>query len=219
MSNFANTTLFSVALVALCASASSIAFGNTAPAKGASKASQTSSKGTALVVDASKSKVLWVGRKKLGSSHNGEIGFKSGSVTMGPKTLTGGELVIDMTSLTVTDIPATDENNAKLDGHLEAADFFDVAKHPTSTLVVTSAKDLGEGKHEVKGKITIKGATQNVTFPVEVKQANGETVAMGKLTLDRTKFGVKYASGNFFKLAADKVIEDNFDLEFTVVAK
>lgn len=205
----------SCALLAASASVVSVsvaALANTAPAKGAAK-------GATLTVDASKSKVAWVGRKKLGSSHNGTVGVKSGTVTMGPKTLTGGEIVIDMTSLAVSDIPASDANNAKLDGHLESADFFDVAKHPTSTLVVSSAKDLGAGKHEVKGKITIKGTTHDVTFPVDVKQAGGETMAMGKLSLDRTKFGVKYGSGNFFKLAADKVIEDTFDLDFTLVAK
>lgn len=224
MLNISKSSLLMAASLVVSSAAGTVAFANTTSATSTTAAKGTTSaaapaQGTALTVDAAKSKVLWVGRKKLGSSHNGAVGVKSGSVTMGPKTLTGGEIVIDMTSLSVADIPESDPNNAKLDGHLESADFFDVAKHPTATLKVLSAKDKGAGKHEVKGKITIKGVTQDITFPVEVKQADGETTATGKISVDRTKFGVKYASGNFFKLAADKVIEDKFDLDFTVVAK
>lgn len=195
------------------------------PAFAADKATKTSApaapstKSASLTVDPSKSKVSWAGTKKMGSGHTGEVSVQSGTVSMNDKTLTGGEIVIDMKSINVTDIPATDANNAKLKGHLSNADFFDVEKFPTSKLVVTSAKALGGGKHEVKGKMTIKDVTQDVTFPVEVKKQGAETVATGKLTLDRTAYGVKYGSANFFKLAADKVINNDMVLDFNVVAK
>ncbi len=189
------------------------------PAAEAPAAAAAAAKSTTLTVDTSKSKIAWSGTKKVAGGHNGEIMLQSGNVMMGEKSLTGGEIVIDMKSIVVTDIPTTDEGNAKLKGHLSNADFFDVEKYPTSKLVVTSAKALGGGKHEVKGKMTIKDVTKNVTFPVEVKKEGEDTIASGKLTVDRTKYGVKYGSSNFFKLAADKVINNDMVLEFTVVAK
>jgi hypothetical protein len=46
-----------------------------------------------------------------------------------------------------------------------------------------------------------------------------ETLATGNLKIDRTKYGIKYGSSNFFKLAADRIINDEFELTFKVVAK
>lgn len=172
-----------------------------------------------LTVDTAKSKILWKGTKKAGSGHNGEIAVKSGTVSLGEKSLTGGEIIIDMPSLTVTDIPKEDEGNGKLEKHLENADFFDVEKYPTAKLVISSAKALGGDKHQVKGKVTIKDVTKDVTFPVTVRREGSEAIATGTLKLDRTAFGVKYGSANFFKLAADKIINNEFELDFNVVAK
>jgi polyisoprenoid-binding protein YceI len=39
--------------------------------------------------------------------------------------------------------------NAKRDGHLKSADFFDVEKYPTITFVSKEVKDLGQGKLQV----------------------------------------------------------------------
>jgi polyisoprenoid-binding protein YceI len=175
-------------------------------------------KTTTLSVDTSKSKMEWAGTKKVGDGHNGEIAIKSGSVVMGEKTVASAELEIEMASMKSLDLKDP-KDAGKLEGHLKSPDFFDIAKFPSAKLVVVSGKDLGGGKHELKGKMTIKDVTQDVTFPIEVKKEGAETVAMGKLVVDRTKYGVKYGSGNFFKLAADKVINDSFDLNFKVVAK
>ena len=175
-----------------------------------------------LTVESAKSEILWKGTKKVAGGHNGKIGVKSGTVEMGPKSVKAGELVIDMKTLECLDIPTDTEdnkkNNGKLVGHLTSPDFFDVEKFPEAKIQITGGKDLGAGKHELKGKLTIKDTTVDITFPATVKQENGETIASGKITVDRTKYGVKYGSGNFFKLAADKIINDNFDLEFKVVA-
>ena len=171
-----------------------------------------------LTIDPSVSKFEWSGTKKVAGAHNGEIGVKSGTVTMGDKTVTSAEIEIDMKTIKNLDVKDP-KDQGKLVGHLSSPDFFDVAKFPTAKLVIVSGKDLGAGKHELKGKITIKDVTQDITVPVEVKKEGALTVASGKLSLDRTKFGVKYGSGNFFKLAADKIINDTIDLSFTVAAK
>lgn len=208
---FASLALTSAALAAGDAKSSS--------AKAPASAAVGAPASQAFTVDTSKSKIAWKGTKKAGSGHHGEISVKSGTVTFGEKTLSGGEVVIDMPSLVVTDIPKEDEGNAKLEKHLENADFFDVGTFPTATLVVSSAKALGGDKHQVKGKITIKDVTKDVTFPVTVRREGAEAIATGTLKLDRTGFGVKYGSSNFFKLAADKIINNDFELDFTLVAR
>ena len=39
------------------------------------------------------------------------------------------------------------------------------------------------------------------------------------LTIDRTKFGVVYGSGNFFKNLGDKTISDDFTIDYEFVVK
>ena len=83
-------------------------------------------------VDASKSTINWVGKKVTGQ-HSGTVNIQSGNLIFKGKKLTGGTFVVDMTSLTATDIKG--EYAAKLDGHLKADDFFGTDKYPTSKLV------------------------------------------------------------------------------------
>lgn len=172
----------------------------------------------ALKINQGQSNVKWTGYKKTGSSHNGTVAIKEGQIKMVDGLVTGGTVVLDMQSITVLDIPATDSMNAKLTGHLKDADFFDVAKHNTAQLVIKSSKKMAD-QVEVTGDLTIRGKTQPVTIPVKVAQ-NGKAVkATGSLKIDRTQFGIQYASANFFKLAADKIIEDQFELNFDLTAE
>ena len=65
------------------------------------------------------------------------------------------------------------------------------------------------------GKVTIKDVTKEVSFPITVK----DDTYKGTLTIDRTKFGVVYGSGNFFKNLGDKTISDDFTVDYEFVVK
>ena len=54
-------------------------------------------------VDAANSSINWVGKKVTGQ-HNGTVNLKSGTIVFKGKKLTGGTFVVDMTSLTATDL-------------------------------------------------------------------------------------------------------------------
>tara|TARA_R100000935_G_scaffold32215_1_gene52748 strand:+ start:961 stop:1530 length:570 start_codon:yes stop_codon:yes gene_type:complete len=156
-------------------------------------------------INIKESNVTWKGEKVTGS-HTGTIGLKSGFFNMEDEKLVGGEFVIDMTSLTNTDLSG--ESKQKLEGHLKSEDFFGVEKHPTSKLVITSVAEKGNGAYGVVGNLTIKNITKPVTFDLNMK----ENSASAKLTIDRSKYDVKYGSGSFFDSLGDKTIYDNFDL-------
>ncbi|MDD5151626.1 MAG: YceI family protein, partial [Flavobacterium sp.] len=55
--------------------------------------------------------------------------------------------------------------------------------------------------------------TNPVTFDITV---NGNT-ATTTLTIDRTKYDIKYGSKSFFESIGDKAIYDNFDLTVSLV--
>ena len=156
-------------------------------------------------VDASKSSINWVGKKVTGE-HSGTVNLKEGNLIFKGNKLAGGNFTVDMTSLTATDISG--DYKAKLDGHLKSEDFFGTEKFPTSTLAFKKIAAKAGGVYTVTGDLTIKGITSPVTFDITVK---GNT-ATSKLTVDRTKYGIKYNSKSFFDSIGDKAIYDDFEL-------
>ncbi|TLP81039.1 YceI family protein [Maribacter sp. ACAM166] len=157
-------------------------------------------------IKVSESTVTWKGYKVTGE-HDGSINLKSGFLEMNGKSLTGGEFVVDMTSLTNNDLKAG-QGKEKLEGHLKSADFFGVEANPTSKLVFTSVKPMNDTSYTVTGDLTIKGITKPVTLVVSMF----ENKATATIKLDRTKFNIKYGSGSFFDDLGDKAIYDEFDL-------
>ncbi|MGF6925605.1 polyisoprenoid-binding protein YceI [Chitinophaga sp. W2I13] len=158
------------------------------------------------------SNIDWVGRKVTGA-HNGTIAVKEGELLLNDGTLAGGKFVIDTTSIKILDVtdPAT---NAQFFGHLASDDFFSTDKYPEATLEITSVV----GNH-VEGDLTIKGITHPVGFDVAVNINGDEVTATGKLVIDRTRYGIKFRSGNFFKDLGDTLIYNDFELNVTVTAK
>ena len=151
------------------------------------------------------SKVIWKGYKVTGS-HEGTINLKSGFLNFDANKLTGGEFVMDMTSLIVTDLEG--EYKGKLEGHLKSDDFFGIENFPTASLVFNEVKSTGKNSYSVTGDLTIKGKTNPVTFSISF-YGNKATAS---LKVDRTKFDVKYGSASFFDDLKDKAIYDDFDL-------
>lgn len=58
-------------------------------------------------------------------------------------------------------------NNDDRDGHLKSADFFDVENHTTIEFESTSIEKFDDENGQLKGKLTIKGITKEVSFDLE----------------------------------------------------
>lgn len=171
---------------------------------------------TNFKVDPAASTIAWLG-KKITGQHDGKISAKNGSISFIGDELTAGEVVVDMNTITCADIPATDEYNAKLVGHLKSPDFFDVAKFPESKIVIKSAKKTAKG-YKIKGDLTMIGQTQPVEFEAVIKKTDSSVSLNSTLVLDRTKWGLKYGSSNFFKGLGDKAINNEFNLTVSLNA-
>ncbi len=164
-------------------------------------------------VDTAKSKVEWLGTKVTGK-HNGDIKFKSGKVVVDDNgVLKSAEFVVDMNTINTKDLEG--EWKDKLDGHLKNEDFFNVAKYGTSTLKLKKVNSKKGNVFNVAADLTIMGKTNPVTFDVTLK----DKTAKGSLTFNRTKWGIKYGSGSFFKGLGDKMIHDEIKLDFNVALK
>lgn len=162
-------------------------------------------------IDSDASVIAWKGYKVLGS-HEGTLKVKSGSLTFNDAGLIGGEIIVDMTSLKVTDIEGEMAKN--LAGHLSSPDFFATSEHPTAAIKITKVSSRGKpGDYKIKGDITIKNITKEISFNANIE----DNSATAELQIDRSEFDVKYGSGSFFDNLGDNTIYDEFDLKINLL--
>ncbi|MBP7255814.1 MAG: YceI family protein [Chitinophagales bacterium] len=171
---------------------------------------------TKKIIDPSKSLIKWEG-KKVVYGHNGTVSIKEGSLLISKGKINGGSFVIDMTSLKCTDIE-DQAKNANLIGHLKDADFFDVAKYPTSKLVIKKIGELKDGVQTITADLTIKDKTNPITFSTSVKTVGGKVMAGAKFSIDRTKYDIRYGSDSFFDNLGDKAIKNEINFEVSLVS-
>ena len=128
---------------------------------------------------AASSTIYWKGFKPTGE-HFGTIGMSKGFLNINQGKLVGGAVIIDMNSIVVADMPADNEYNAKLVGHLKSADFFEVEKYPTAQFEITEVKDAGD-KLNISGNLTIKENTKKIKeLEEEINQINKNCDCLNK---------------------------------------
>jgi polyisoprenoid-binding protein YceI len=76
------------------------------------------------------------------------------------------------------------------DAELPKATWFSVAKFPQANFQSTTIKALGAGKFQIAGKLTIKGNTKDLEFPVALTQTAGVTTAAGQFVIKRLPFKI-----------------------------
>jgi polyisoprenoid-binding protein YceI len=165
-----------------------------------------------LTADNNKTKLEWLGEKMLGK-HTGTVSLKSGWLESTDNKITGGEFVIDMTSIKDND------GSAQLESHLKSDDFFGVGKFPESKLVLTGSTPFDKGTAVVKGDLTIKGISNPVEFKTTMQKKDEGKWFFANITVDRTKYNVRYGSGTFFDNLGDKTIYDEFKLKVNLLVK
>lgn len=161
------------------------------------------------------STIVWTGSKVIGGDHTGNITIKESNLEFKKGNLVGGTVVADMTTITNTDQEG--EWMDKLVGHLNSDDFFSTAKFPTSTITITKVTPGKEDNtYNVVADLTIKGITQSQTFTANVKPDGKHQIVTAHLSIDRTKYEVKYGSSSYFDSLGDKAISDEFQLDVTI---
>ena len=173
-------------------------------------------------VDVNTSSVTWIGTKVTGS-HNGDIQINNGMLTLEDGMITAATVIIDMGTINTLDLQSGGGKES-LDGHLMSDDFFGVEQFPTAQFELTQLNPLRGGENganfSAQGKVTIKGRSENVSFPVKVDMSAQGARISGDITLDRSKFDVQFRSKSFFdaKSLGDKLIYDEFTIGFELVA-
>lgn len=171
-------------------------------------------------VDTTASTINWEGAK-IAYSHVGTAPVTDGKLMVADGKLVGGKFTIDLRRIANSDIPEA-EKKAKLVGHLQSADFFDVATYPTADFEITQIQPAtGEDRnHEITGNLMMKGQTRSITIPAMVSMEGDMIKAVTpKFTINRTEWGVNYNNSGIAGIIKDDIINDEIGLEIMLTAK
>ncbi|MEZ4903246.1 MAG: YceI family protein [Spirosomataceae bacterium] len=168
-------------------------------------------------IDTKESVITWKGSMvfDIEEEHIGYVYISKGQLMIEKGQLVGGTAEIDMNTIEYGD-QANKNTPIK---HLKSPDYFDVEKFPISTIEITKVASVRDNIIKVAGKLTIKGVTNEVTFPAKIEVEDGIIKATGKLVIDRTKWGIRYRSGKFYDNLADQAVSDNVELLMKIIAK
>ena len=134
---------------------------------------------------------------------------------------TGAAVVADgVASINIEiNVASVDTRAADRDGHLQSADFFDVANFPKITFASTSVKDTGSDKLSVEGNLTIKDVTKPITIEFEYSGTatdpfgNARFGFEGAAEINRKDFGLTW---NAALETGGILVSENIKLEFEI---
>ncbi|MBK8500915.1 MAG: polyisoprenoid-binding protein [Saprospiraceae bacterium] len=111
------------------------------------------------VIDPTHSELTFKVKHMMITNVKGE--FKNFSVEV------DGEDIFKSTVDVTIDAASINTNNGDRDNHLKSADFFDAENHKELSFKSTSFKHKDDDEYELKGMLTIKGISKEVSLDVE----------------------------------------------------
>lgn len=168
-------------------------------------------------LDVEQSKVAWEA-SKVKLTHNGFVSVKDGVLQVEDGVAQTGTVVVDVTTLKNLD----QKGNflELLENHLKSADFFNVILFPEAEFVLsaTENKNGTDGiNFRVDGTLTIKSIAQPLSFDARVEESEQGIRLVGRATVDRTLYDIRFGSGKFFQNLGDNLIADNFYLDLDLL--
>lgn len=180
--------------------------------------------GHAYLPDTAVSVVQWIGTKPTGK-HHGVLRLSGGALYVKDSVITGGQFTINMSSLRDLDLAADTTMKRKLENELKGEMFFDVKQFPVATFEITGVAPfhpsvgdeltLKDATHIIKGNLTLKSVTKNISFPARVAFNDNSINAVASFNIDRTQWGISYRAD---KSLQDKLINSQVNISFDVKA-
>lgn len=111
------------------------------------------------------------------------------------------------------DVSSFDLGDAEFNKEAQKKDWFNGTQFPKAAFISSALKPAAGGKLDVTGKLTIKGKTMDVGFPLSVKQEGAAQVFEGSLPIKRLAFNIGEGEWKDTSMVADEVV-----IKFRVVA-
>ena len=127
--------------------------------------------------------------KQMGVPVDGKFRKFDAQVAFDPKKPDAAKIAFTI------DLASASLGSAESEAELVKPEWFGVKQFPQATFQSTAVKANGPGRFEVAGKLTIKGASQDVVVPVVLAQAGGgmiagSTIASGAFVIKRLDYKI-----------------------------
>ncbi len=137
--------------------------------------------------------------RQMGVPVQGKFGSFTAAIALDPKKPEAGSVAFSI------DTASARFGTAELDAEVGKPEWLAAAKFPKASFQSTAIRAAGAGKFEVVGKLTIKGIAREMTVPVLLTQASGQSTASGNFSLKRLQFKVGEGDWTDTSLLADEV--------------
>lgn len=111
------------------------------------------------------------------------------------------------------DTASLDLGDPDMNREVAKKEWFNAAQFPQASFVSSAIKPAGAGKLNVSGKLTIKGRSADVNFPLTVRTEAGKQLFEGALPIRRLAFNIGDGEWKDTSMVADEVV-----IKFRVVA-
>lgn len=128
-----------------------------------------------------------------------KIGFTSsfgGDAFSGTFRRWDAQIAFDPKNLAGSKVVATVETGSAVTGHadrdagLPTDGWFASGKYPKATFTATQFKDLGGGRYQAIGTLTLKGVTKPLTVPFTLAITGDQAKMTSTVAVNRLSFGV-----------------------------
>lgn len=133
-------------------------------------AAQPAVRAGAYTLDKSHAKIIWSTSHFGFSTYYGEFTDFDAKLQLDAANPAASKLSV------VVQTGSANGHNEALEKHLQSADFFNVAKHPTATFVSTAVRPTGPATADVTGNFTLLGVTKPLTLKVSFNKT-GDNMA------------------------------------------
>ncbi len=104
------------------------------------------------------------------------------------------------------DLAGIDTGSGESDQEVAGKAWFNTKAFPSARFVTTAVKPVGGNRYDVSGQLSIKGKTQDVSFPATFTSQGKSAVFEGAFTLRRADFSIGEGSWAKFDIVANDVL-------------
>lgn len=151
---------------------------------------ETTAVKTNWAIDTTHSELTFKVKHMMIANVKGE--FKNFTVDFEGEDLSSAKIYVTV------DASSINTNNEQRDAHLKSADFFDVENHKELTFESTEINQISDDEYEMKGILTMKGVSKEISLDVEFGGINKDPWGNEKAgfsingKLNRKDFGLNW---------------------------
>lgn len=146
--------------------------------------------------------------RQMGVPVDGHFKRFDAQLALDPKKPEAGKVAFTI------DLASVSMGAPEVEAELAKPLWFDSKKLAQASFQSSAIKATAKGKYEVSGKLSIKGQSRDLTVPVTLTQAGGQSTATGAFVLKRLEFKIGEGEWSDTSIVANDV-QVKFKLNFS----